>query len=144
MINNSDWVSQLFYFFNKDYGTTILYTRIAKGNVDYDTGIRDDSTKTVFPIPCVLTPKSIYSEFLAKVLGKVEYNKTFFLIRKCDLPLTPQTDDYFVHGNIRYGQLDINDILSCYIISGIAVSDSLPYKTVPLSTNDTLGLNDGS
>lgn len=138
------WVEQLFYFFYKDYGTTINYVRIEKANVDYETGQREDK-KTVYPLSAVLTPKTIYSQFIAKVLGKTEFEKTIFLIKKSDLPagFVLYTDDYFIHGNLRYGNLEIDDALSCYILMGKAVTNSLPYNVVQVQGNDNVGLNDG-
>jgi len=139
----SNWVSDLFYQMNQDYGTTISYTQIGKGDIDLDTGKRND-VKTALDIRAVIAPKSLYADFLVKVLGKVEYNKTMFLVLKADLPETfiPSTDDFISYNQKRYTQLEFNDLLSCYIISGIGANVGASYTVRNVSITDELRIDD--
>lgn len=144
---NTKWIDDLFYFLNKDYGTTIVYTKIGKADVDYDTGSRQD-IKQAFEIPGVAIPITLYQEYLDKLtrLGNsdsVDRAKTRFLFRKCDMSFEVETLDYFVHGPLRYTQLVADDLLSLWSVAGVATRGALPYRVLNLSATDNLGLGDG-
>lgn len=96
-----------FYHLQRDYGTTIVYTKVGKGDIDPETGRRDTSADRSFPLPAVLTPVGITTEFMLRLIGRVEKFEAVFLIRLSDLPtgLTVETGDFFVHGNLKYRNL---------------------------------------
>lgn len=100
-----------FYALRKEYGTTIQFTKVGKGNVDPDTGARDSSADRTFPLGAVLCPVGHMNEWLANLLGRVEKIGTCFLIRVSDIPSGIQIEngDYFVHGNLKYRQLNFED-----------------------------------
>lgn len=140
------WLRDLYYFLNKDYGTTITYFKIGKGNIDLDTGVREDK-KNTYPLSAVMIPvKSIFDDFVTKNLGKDEKSKAKFLISKEELPegFRFETEDYFVHGNLRYGELKIEDYNELFLITGTSFTNALPYNVVHLEANDNVGLNDGT
>jgi hypothetical protein len=101
----------LFYFLKKEYGTVIQYTKPGKGDIDPDTGRRDTSADRTFPLDSVLVPVGHTTEWLLKVLGKVERVTTVYLIRVQDIPagITIETGDWFVHGNLKYKQPEFED-----------------------------------
>lgn len=100
-----------FYHLVKEYGTTIIFTKVGKGDIDPDTGRRDTSADRTFPLPAVLTPVGITTEFMLKLIGRVEKVESVFLIRLSDMPtgLTVESGDFFVHGNLKYRNLNYED-----------------------------------
>jgi len=100
-----------FYHLQKDYGTTIIFTKVGKGDIDPETGRRDSSADRQFPLPAVLSPVGLTTEFLLKLIGRVEKIETVYLIRVSDLPsgMTVDTGDFFVHGNRKFRNLQTED-----------------------------------
>lgn len=100
-----------FYHLMKDYGTTIIFTKVGKGDVNPETGRRDTSADRTFPLSAVLTPVGVTTEFMLKVIGRIEKVESVFLIRLSDLPsgLAIETGDFFVHGNLKYRNLQYED-----------------------------------
>lgn len=99
-----------FYFLKKEYGTTIQLTKVGKGEVDLDTGVQTPN-HTTYGISAVFAPVGLTTEFLLKLLGRVEKIESVFLIRLADLPagLSVEPTDFFVHGNLKYQSLEIED-----------------------------------
>lgn len=146
---NTKWLDDLWYFLHKDYGTEIVYTKIGKSDIDYETGQRED-VKDSFQIPAVMTNITLYQEYLEKLASRddrvdsVDRAKTRFLVRKSDLPnIVIESSDYFVHEGRRYMQVKAEDYFTLYLLSGVATKDALPYRVLNLTTVDQLGLNDG-
>jgi hypothetical protein len=144
---NPRWIDDLFYFLRKEYGAEIVYTKIGKGVVNYESGLREDK-KEVFQIPAVIAPISLYQEYLDRFsnLGKgdsVDRAKTRILVRKSDLPITFDPDDYIVHGEHRYTDLKCEDLLSLWVVSGVATRFAPVYKTLQVAAGDNLGIADG-
>lgn len=102
---------QNFYFLRKDYGTTILYSKPGKGDIDPDTGLRSTAADRTFPLPAVFVPVGHMTEWLLKILGKVETVESVFLVQTSDLPpgTTVESGDYFVHGNRKFRNLEFED-----------------------------------
>lgn len=100
-----------FYHLNKEYGTTIQFTKTGKGNIDATTGSRDTSGDRSFPLSAVLAPVGHTTEWLAKLLGRTERIESCYLIRVRDLPTGLQVapEDFFVHGNVKYRNLKFED-----------------------------------
>ena len=96
-----------FYSLHKDYGTTITFTKVGKGDIDPDTGRRDTSADRTFPLPAVMSPVAHTTQFLAKLLGRTEKVESMYLIRVSDLPagITIETGDFFSHGNLKFRNL---------------------------------------
>lgn len=145
---NTKWLDDLWYFLYKDYGTEIVYTKIGKGVVNLDTGIREDA-KTSLQICAVVADISLYQEYLEKLALRagrpdtVDRSKTRFLVKKSDITVPFETSDYIVHGEKRYMNLIADDLFSLYLFSGVATNFASPYKVLNVSANDQLGLNDG-
>lgn len=100
-----------FYHLRKDYGTVIQFTKAGKGNIDSETGTRDSSADRTFSLPAVICPTGHLNEWLAKLVGRIEKIGTHYLIRVSDIPSGVQIEngDYFVHGNLKYRQLEFED-----------------------------------
>lgn len=139
---NTKWLDDLFYFLLKDYGTRIVYTRIGKADINYDTGVRTD-VKDSNEIDAVLAPIGLYAQYLKTLIGSVNRAKSMFLVRKSDIPFEPSPEDYFIHDNKRYRQLEFEDYITLYVVSGLATVDALTYNVVTLPVYDNIGLNDG-
>jgi hypothetical protein len=100
-----------FYHLRRDYGTVIQYHKSGKGDVNPETGVRDNSADRTFPLDAVIVPVGHMNEWLAKLLGRVEKIGTCFLIRVSDIPagITIESEDYFVHGNLKYKHTEFED-----------------------------------
>ena len=111
MVSLTQTLRSSFYFLRKEYGTTIQYTKVGKGDIDPDTGTRDTSADRSFPLPSVFVPVGHMTEWLLKLLGKVETVETVFLVQTSDLPsgITIETGDYFVHANRKFRNLEFED-----------------------------------
>lgn len=140
---NTKWIDDLWYHLHKDYGTEIVYTRIGKADVDYETGQRQDS-KVSFQIPAVFAPISLYAEYIQGKLGDTERATSRFLIRKVDLAsIVVMTDDYIVHDNKRYMSLDFKDLYTLWSVGGVATTNAPAYQVLKVSAFDQLGLENG-
>jgi hypothetical protein len=145
---NTKWLDDLWYALYKDYGTEIVYTKIGKAAVNYESGQRED-VKLSFQIPAVCAPVTLYQEYLEKLAGKegrpdrVDRAKTRFLVKKNDLQVEIESADYFVYLDKRYMNVVADDLLILYVLSGVATPGARPYRVINLTTNDQLGLGDG-
>lgn len=139
---NTKWIDDLWYFLNKDYGTRIVYTKIGKAEINYNTGAREDK-KTSLDVPAIFAPVSLYQQYLEKELGRTDRASSRFLIRKSDLNVEVEATDYIVHTDKRYNQLHFDDLFTLYCVSGVATTNALPYRVLNLTTTDQLGLGDG-
>lgn len=144
---NPKWLDDLFYFLRKDYGTVVVYTKIGKAEINYESGQRED-TKQVFQVPAVVAPVSLFQEYLDKMtaMGKgdsVDRAKTRFLVRRSDLPVVFESDDYIVQGDNRYTDLKCEELLTYWVISGVATRFAPTYKTLQVAAGDNIGLADG-
>lgn len=142
---NTKWLDDLWYHLHKDYGTEIVYTRIGKAEVNYETGRREDK-KTSLQIPAVYAPIGLYEEYLQKTLGATDRATSRFLVRKSDLvSLEPLVaDDYIIHANKRYMQLDFKDHFTLWSIGGIATPNANTFQVLNVAAFDRMELGDGS
>jgi hypothetical protein len=142
---NTKWLDDLWYALHKDYGTEIVYTRIGKADVNYETGQRAD-VKTSLQIPAVFAPIGLYEEYLQKTVGATDRASSRFLVRKCDIASLGDlvADDYIIHANKRYMSLDIRDHFTLWSIGGVATPDANTYQVLNVGAFDQLGLGDGS
>lgn len=98
-----------FYALRKDYGTQITYTKVGKGDIDPDTGVRNNSADRTVSLPAIQVPVDIGLEWMLKFLGRVEKLKTVFLVKASDLIEKPAVDDFFTHGIFIYREVQIED-----------------------------------
>ena len=115
----SQHLTDTYYFLVKDYGTTITVTKRVKSDVDSETGVRTAADRN-YTIQAVFSPVGVFSEFLAKLLGKVEKYSVVFMILKSDLPEGIETTDQITHANLKYRNLALEDYETVMLISGEA------------------------
>jgi hypothetical protein len=141
------WIDDLYYFLLKEYGTEIVYTKIGKADVNYESGVREDRKET-FQVQAVLAPVTLYQEYLERMSAQgkadaVDRARTRFLIKKADVPVTFEPADYIVHGEHRYTNLRAEDLLTLWVVSGVATRFAPLYRTLQVAANDNIGLGDG-
>lgn len=127
----------------KDYGTQINYVQIGKADINYETGQRTD-TKSVRSLSAVMIPtNSIYQQFMSKDWGTDTKARVQFLVERPE-DLIPSPDDYMIHGNLRYGNLVIDDYMELLVISGVASTQASTYNVISVDASDQLKVGDGS
>jgi len=108
--------ANLYYSLYKNYGTIIKFTRMGKGEIDIDTGLRINADQ-VISLPCVFCPVDFYDSYVTKLLGFIQVSKTSFLFLKSNLPEV-NDGDTIEHGNLRYNKLEGKDMIDVILIRG--------------------------
>lgn len=115
----SQLLNDTYYFLHRDYGTVFIFVKRVKSDVNPDTGVRTNRDRE-YPVDAVFTPVGIMSEFLVKLLGKVEKHATLFMTLKSNLPEPIDTTDEIRHANLKYRNLEFEDYGEIILISGEA------------------------
>lgn len=106
---NTRFLISLFYQLRKQFPADLQYVKVLKGEINVETGKVTDPER-IYVLKAVISPAWITTEYLAKLIGRVERLESVFLIKTSDLPVEVTTTDYFVHNGRKYKNLSFEDM----------------------------------
>lgn len=109
MTSLNKFLLDTFYQLQREFPADIIFTKVVKADVNPETGKRDASGDLTYSLKSVLHPVVHTTEFLVKLLGRVESTNSIFLIRNIDLPVKVEAGDYFTHKGLKYKNLVFED-----------------------------------